>query len=207
VKLLFSQRRKNKGSSIAHAFFYKSNCQVFILSSKNSAINPPSPPPLRHDGPGQINASSLADVIQWFLDYDQRVAVIRHPKVEELFHWKQELAIRENESVFQFDHAEDRLAVGIMEALAEHSNESALHAWIGQLLNALDDAAKTNEEISSAYKLNAEAPSTVKESEKIPTESGRKVYLICCWLETLCTAELRIMGWIYQELYGKPFQP
>jgi hypothetical protein len=23
----------------------------------------------------------------------------------------------------------------------------------------------------------------------------------------LCTAELRIMGWVYQELYGKPFQP
>jgi hypothetical protein len=166
-----------------------------------------SPPTLQHDGRGEINASSLADVIQWFLDYDQRTAIIRHPKVEELFHWKQQQASLDNENVYAFDHAEDRLAIGIMQALAEHQGERDLHAWISQLLNALDDATKTNEEIANAYKLDGEAASAVREAEKIPTESGRKVYLTCCWLETLCTAELRIMGWIYQELYGKPFQP
>ena len=166
-----------------------------------------APPPLEHDRRGRINATSLADVIQWFLDHDRRAAVIRHPKVEELFHWKQQQASREGESVYRFDHAEDRLAIGIMQALAQHSTERALHGWISQLLNALDDAAKTNEEISTAYKLDGEAPSAVKEAEKIPTAGGRKVYLTCCWLETLCTAELRIIGWIYQELYGKPFQP
>ena len=180
-----------------------------MMSSKNSeATNSTvAPPPLQHEGGAKINTSSLADVIQWFLDYDQRAAVIRHPKVEELFHWKQEEAGREQESVYRFDHAEDRLAIGIMQALAEHATERALHGWISQLLNALDDAAKTNEEMATAYKLDAEAASVVKESEKIPTMSGRKIYLTCCWLETLCTAELRIMGWIYQELYRKPFQP
>ena len=177
------------------------------MSSSNPDGSSLAPPPLQHDGRGEINASSLADVIQWFLDYDQRAAVIRHPKVEELFHWKQQQASHDNESVFQFDHAEDRLAIGIMQALAEHKGERALHEWISQLLNALDDAAKTNEEISTTYKLDGEAPSTVKEAEKIPTATGRKVYLTCCWLETLCTAELRIIGWVYQELYGKPFQP
>jgi hypothetical protein len=179
-----------------------------MSSFKNSeAMNQSAPPPLEHKGAARINTSSLADVIQWFMDYDQRAAVIRHPKVEELFHWKQEEASRESESVYHFDHAEDRLAIGIMQALAEHANERALHAWISQLLNALDDATKTNEEMAAAYKLNPEAASTVEEAEKIPTASGRKIYLTCCWLETLCTAELRIMGWIYQELYGKPFQP
>ena len=176
-------------------------------SKSSDAAASLAPPPLQRDGRGEINASSLADVIQWFLDYDQRAAVIRHPKVEELFHWKQQQARNDSESVFEFDHAEDRLAIGIMQALAEHGGERDLHAWISQLLNALDDAAKTNEEISNAYKLNGEAASTIKEAEKIPTESGRKVYLTCCWLETLCTAELRIMGWVYQEMYGKPFQP
>lgn len=141
------------------------------------------------------------------MDYDQRAAVIRHPKVEELFHWKQEESGRENEGVYRFDHAEDRLAIGIMQALAEHASERELHDWISQLLNALDDATKTNDEMATAYRLNAEAASTVEEAEKIPTASGRKIYLTCCWLETLCTAELRIMGWIYKELYGKPFQP
>ena len=173
----------------------------------SEAMNQTAPPPLRHEGAAKINTSSLADVIQWFLDYDQRAAIIRHPKVEELFQWKQEEARRESESVYGFDHAEDRLAIGIMQALAEHASERALHAWISQLLNALDDATKTNEEMAAAYKLDAEAASTIAEAEKIPTASGRKIYLTCCWLETLCTAELRITGWIYQELYGKPFQP
>lgn len=173
-----------------------------------AAANVSGPPRLQQNEQGQINVSSLADVIQWFLDYDQRAAIIRHPKVEELFHWKQEQARSAGEDVYRFDHAEDRLAIGIMQALAEHEDERALHDWISQLLNALDDAAKTNEEMASAYKLQTdEAQSTVKEAEKIPTASGRNIYLTCCWLEALCTAELRIMGWVYQELYGKPFAP
>jgi hypothetical protein len=163
-----------------------------------------APPPL---GRGPLNASALADVIQWFLDHDRRVGVVRHPKVEELFHWKQEQARGSGEAVYEFEHAEDRLAIGVMQALAEHEGEPRLHAWISQLLNALDDAVKTNEEMAQAYKLDSEAASTVEESAKIPTATGRRVYLTCCWLEVLCTAELRIMGWVYQELYGKPFQP
>ena len=166
------------------------------------------PPALKHDEMGDINTSSLADVIEWFLTYDQRAAVIRHPKVEEIFHWKQQEAKREGEDVYQFAHAEDRLAIGIMQALAEHGGESDLHAWISQLLNALDDAAKTNEEMAEAYNLKTdEVESTVKEAEKIPTATGRKIYLTCCWIEVLCTAEVRIMGWVYRELYGKPFAP
>jgi hypothetical protein len=166
------------------------------------------PPALVRETNGDINTSSLADVIEWFLTYDQRAAVIRHPKVEEIFHWKQEESRREGEEVYQFAHAEDRLAIGIMQALAEHETEAELHDWIGQLLNALDDAVKTNEEMATAYKLQTdEVESTVKEALKIPTETGRKIYLTCCWIEVLCTAEVRIMGWIYQELYGKPFAP
>jgi hypothetical protein len=166
------------------------------------------PPALARENNGDINTSSLADVIEWFLTYDQRAAVIRHPKVEEIFHWKQAEQEREGEEVYKFAHAEDRLAIGIMQALAEHENERELHDWIGQLLNALDDAVKTNEEMATAYKLQTdEVESTVKEAEKIPTVAGRKIYLTCCWIEALCTAEVRIMGWIYQELYGQPFAP
>ena len=35
----------------------------------------------------------------------------------------------------------------------------------------------------------------------------RDIYLTCCWLETLCTAEVRVLGWAYRELYGRPFHP
>ena len=105
--------------------------------------------------------------------------------------------------------AQDEFA-DIKTQITKQHDESVkrLHDWIGQLLNALDDAVKTNEEMASAYKLQTdEVESTVKEAEKIPTVAGRKIYLTCCWIEVLCTAEVRIMGWIYQELYGKPFAP
>jgi hypothetical protein len=168
-----------------------------------------SPPPITLDAPGKINTASLADCIQWFLEHDQRVAVIRHPTVEELFHWKQNESQSENEEVFQFDHAEDRLAIGIIQALMQNTSEPELHAWIGQLLNTLDEASKINEEIAGAYELDARGPdaSVVREAEKIPTRRERTGYLISCWLETLCTAEIRVLGWIYQELYKKPYAP
>lgn len=166
------------------------------------------PPPIQLDAPGKINTGSLADIIQWFLERDQRVAVIRHPSVEELFHWKQDEAKNENEDVFMFDHAEDRLAIGIIQAVTQHTSERELHEWISQLLNTLDEASKLNEEIANSYKLETEGgASVILEAAKIPTRRERTGYLISCWLETLCTAEIRVLGWIYQQLYKKPYAP
>jgi hypothetical protein len=165
-------------------------------------------PLLRRERDGQLDLNSVADCIQWFLDYDQRVAVIRHPKVEELFQWKQERSRSAGENVFDFNRAEDRLVIGIMQALAVNSSEQALHDWISQLLNALEDASKANEETAAAYRLEiGDASSTVSEAARIPTERGRTDYLTSCWLEVLCTAEIRVLGWFYQELYGRPFAP
>ena len=47
----------------------------------------------------------------------------------------------------------------------------------------------------------------VDESRKIPAASTRNDFLIDCWLETLCTAEIRVLGWLYREFYGRPFHP
>lgn len=165
-------------------------------------------PPLQRDANGNVDLDSVPDVIQWFLDFDQRVAVIRHPNVEEVFQWKQQQSRTTGEAVFDFRQAEDRLAIGIIQALAEHRNERALHSWISQLLNALDSAAKANEAAAEAYKLDLQSGgSVVKEAEKIPSARGRRDFLINCWLETLCTAEARVLGWLYQEFYGRAFAP
>ncbi|HEX8635846.1 MAG TPA: hypothetical protein VF703_16975 [Pyrinomonadaceae bacterium] len=166
------------------------------------------PPPLARDELGRIEPSSLADLIEWFLNYDPRVNMIRHPKVEEVFQWKQAESRRAGEEVYEFTNAEERLAVGIMQAIVENEGETALHGWISQLLNALDDATKTTEEVSHAYHLDTGGEaSTVSEAAKIPTARGRAIFLTCCWLEALCTAEVRVLGWVYQQLYGRPFQP
>lgn len=165
-------------------------------------------PPLQRDAGGNVNLDSVPDVIQWFLDFDQRVAIIKHRNVEEVFQWKQQQSRVMGEAVFDFKQAQDRLAIGIIQALAENNSERALHSWISQLLNALDSASKANEASAEAYKLDlAGGGSVVKEAEKIPSARGRRDFLINCWLETLCTAEARVLGWLYKEFYGRAFAP
>jgi hypothetical protein len=167
-----------------------------------------SQPPLLRDASGHVDVDSVPDVIQWFLDYDSRVAIIKHPRVEEVFQWKQEQSRQNHEEIFVFSRAEDRLAIGIIQALGENATERSLHSWIGQLLNALDSASKANEAVSEAYGLDlAAATSIVAEATKIPTQRGRNDFLINCWVETLCTAEARVLGWLYKEFYGRPYAP
>ena len=163
---------------------------------------------MRRDAKGRIDVDSVPDVVEWFLNYDQRVAIVKHPRVEEIFQWKQEESRREGEDVFNFNRAEDRLAIGIIQALAENASERELHSWIGQLLNALDSASRANESTSEAYGLDMSgSTSTVNEAEKIPSRNGRREFLMNCWIEALCSAEARVLGWLYKEFYGRPFAP
>jgi hypothetical protein len=172
------------------------------------ACHEPNAPVLLRDADGLVDYDSIPDVIQWFLDYDPRVATIKHPKVEQLFHWKQEQTRLSGEQVFNFDHAADRLAIGIIQAIAYHPSESALHEWIAQLLNTLQQSSKTTERIATVYGLKMdEETSIVKEAEKIPATAEQTEFLIDCWLEALCTAEIRVLGWLYREFYGRPFRP
>jgi hypothetical protein len=165
-------------------------------------------PPLQRDAAGNFEVDSVPDVIEWFLNNDQRVAVIRHPSVEEVFQWKQKQTQAQGEQVFIFNRAEDRLAIGIIQALADNASERDLHAWISQLLTALDTAAKANESTAEAYKLDLRSGgSIVKQSEKIPFQRGQSEFLLNCWIETLCTAEARVLGWLYREFYGKSYAP
>jgi hypothetical protein len=176
--------------------------------SLNGKEDPHPGPPLLRDERGRIDVDSVPDVIQWFLDYDSRVAIIKHPRVEEVFQWKQEQSRQANEGIFVFNKAEDRLAIGIIQALSENVTERDLHSWIGQLLNALDTASKANESVSEAYSLDlAGTASIVSEAAKIPSQRSRNDFLLNCWVETLCTAEARVLGWLYKEFYGRPYAP
>lgn len=165
-------------------------------------------PFLRRDEHGAVDYDSVPDVIEWFLNYDPRVGTVKHQKVEELFQWKQDQSRLAGENVFIFNCAEDRLAIGIVQAVAHNPTERELHAWIAQLINALDTASKATEDVTSAYQLDmSAATSVVAEAAKIPAATAQTDFLINCWLETLCTAEIRVLGWLYQELYYRPFHP
>ena len=165
-------------------------------------------PPLRRDSRGQIDVDSVPDVIEWFLNYDQRVAIIKHPAVQEVFQWKQQHSRAQGENVFIFNLAEDRLAIGIIQALADNSTKRELHSWISQLLNALETSSEANESAAEEYKLDLRTGGSIlKQAEKIPFQQGRADFLLNCWIETLCTAEARVLGWLYKEFYGQPFAP
>jgi len=167
-----------------------------------------SQPPLLRHADGNVDVDSVPDVIEWFLNNDQRVAVIKHPAVEEVFQWKQQETKKQGEDVFVFNRAEDRLAIGIIQALADNPGQRELHAWISQLLMALDTAAKANESTGEAYQLDLRSGGSILEqAEKIPFQRGRSEFLLNCWIETLCTAEARVLGWLYKEFYGRPYAP
>lgn len=164
------------------------------------------PPKLKRTTTGDIDINSVADLLEWFLNFDPRVALVRHPHVEELFQWKQKDDRESGIETYPFENAEARFAVGVFQALGENDAETKLRRWITEVLRALGEAKQTSEDIAVSYKLDA-SESHVLQAESIPNSAERRLYLTGSWLEALCTAEVRFLGWVYQEIYGKPFQP
>lgn len=162
------------------------------------------PPKLQKTESGDINTNSLADLLEWFLTYDQRVALVRNPQVEELFQWKQADDAENGAETYPFENAESRFAIGAFQALGENDSQPKLHDWIADVTQALGEAKQTSEEIANRYNLEKDK-SHIEQAEKISSKTERRLYLSSCWLEALCTAEARFLGWVYQELYGKQF--
>lgn len=174
----------------------------------NEAAQQSAPPQLRRTADGNIENNSLADTLEWFLSYDQRVASMRHPHVQELFLWKQQDDKAHDVGTYPFETAEDRFALGIFQALEQNNSQPLLQMWITDVLEALGAAKETTEQIDHSYKLETnKGKSAVGEANKIPSNTEKRLYLSSCWLEALCTAEARVLGWVYQEIYGTAYQP
>ena len=164
------------------------------------------PPKLRRKENGEIETASLADLLEWFLIYDERTARMRHANTEDLFQWKQMDDVEQGISIFPFENAEARFAVGSFQALAENNSEPLLKLWISDLLEALQESHKTKTEITESYNLDNDIEAfSLKKAEFLTTKSEKRLYLTSCWLEALCTAEARFLGYVYQEMYGRPF--
>ena len=164
------------------------------------------PPKLEKTANGDINTTSLSDLLEWFLTFDSRVGIVRNPHVEELFQWKQTDDETNGVEIYPFENAEARFAIGAFQAIAEYDSEPKLRVWITEVLQALGESKQMNEDIGASYNLNS-GESHVAQATAILSESERRLYLTSGWLEALCTAEVRFLGWVYQELYGAPFEP
>ena len=148
------------------------------------------PPKLRRALDGSVDNNSLADLLEWFLNHDERTARMRHPMVEELFQWKQKDDAENGTGVYPFENAEARFAIGCFQALAENNSEPLLKLWISDVLNALQEAKQTKTEITDANNLDAEPEMfALAKAERLTTKAERRFYLSSCWLEALCTAE------------------
>jgi hypothetical protein len=166
------------------------------------------PPALRRDGQGKIDPASAADVIEWFLTFDERTSRIRHPHTNELFIWKQADDEAAGIVTYPFENAEARFAIGVFQALQENASEPLLGLWLNDVLAALHEARNTRTEVAEANKIDETAlDSALEKAQKLTTNTERRLYLSSCWLETLLTAEARVLGWAYQEMYGRPFTP
>jgi len=170
------------------------------------AESPTAPPKLKFTADGGIENTSLADLIEWFLMYDERTARIRHIDTEELFQWKQKDDEAGGIGTYTLENAAARFAIGTVQALATNESEPLLKLWITDVLAAVHESRETKTELTEAYNLDQEMDaSSLKKSERLTSVAERRVYLTSCWLEVLCTAEARVLGWIYQEIYGRPF--
>ena len=78
----------------------------------SQATQPTEPPKLSMTNDGIVDNSSLADLLEFFLNYDQRVAIVRHPQVEELYQWKQQEDKVSGIESYPFENAEARFAIG-----------------------------------------------------------------------------------------------
>jgi hypothetical protein len=166
------------------------------------------PPDLAKNPDGEINANSLADLLEWFLNYDQKVGIMRHNHVQELFEWKQADDAANGKSVYPFENAEARFAIGTFQAIAENNSQTQLQEWITDVLQALGESKQTREDFVKEFNLETnQGASFVIEAQKLPSKLEQRMFLTSAWFESLCTAEVRFLGWVYQELYGVPFQP
>lgn len=164
------------------------------------------PPRLLRNSDGVLETNSLADLVEWFLNFDERTARMRHPNTEELFQWKQHDDAENGVAIYPFENAEARFAVGIFQALQENNSEPLLNLWLNDVLNALHESRQTKVEITEANNLDTELEKfALEKADKLTTKAEKRLYLTSCWLEALCTAEARVLGWVYQEIYGKPF--
>ena len=177
------------------------------MTEKDAAGNEP-PKITFKPGTTEPEMTTLADMLEWFLNYDERTARIRHPHSDELFQWKQADDASNGGSIYPFENAEARFAVGAIQALVQNNSEPLLKLWITDVLNALHESRETKAQLTDSYKLDADPEaSAIERSEKLTTNTEKRIYLTSCWLEVLCTAEARFLGWVYQELYGRPFSP
>src|SRR5437016_5387556 len=120
-----------------------------IFMTQTASAN--QPPKLKITPNGKAEVESLADLLEWFLAFDERTARMRHPYTDELFQWKQADDAENGIGVYLFENAEARFAVGVFQALDTNDSEPLLKLWITDVLNAVQESREIKTELTANY--------------------------------------------------------
>lgn len=143
----------------------KVTCCCTINPMTENTATQAGPPKLRPGAEGGVDPSSIADLVEWFLNYDERTARMRHQNTEELFQWKQQDDEANGVGTYPFENAEARFAIGCFQALQENNSEPLLGLWLNDVLAALHESRETRREVTEANDLD-------KDIEKSSMEKG-----------------------------------
>src|SRR5438105_15613037 len=108
------------------------------------------PPQLGKGPDGKLDINSVADIIEWFLEYDEKTSRIRHPNTNELFFWKQKDDDQNGIGTYPFENSEARFALGTIQAVTTNDSEPLLKLWISDVLEALNHAREIKQELTQA---------------------------------------------------------
>ena len=147
---------------------YYGNKNQIIMSKATKQQD--QPPKLRKTADGDIDINSLADLLEWFLNYDARVALVRHPHVEEFFNGSSR-AMRQ--TVWRFTRLKmpkPDLPSVFFRRSVKTILKTELNHWISEVLQTFGEVKQTNEDIAAAYNLEQDQ-SHIEQAEKIPIKS------------------------------------
>ena len=166
-----------------------------------------SHPPLLRDPSGHVDVDSVPDVIQWFLDYDSRVAIIKHPRLKRSFNGSRNKADRTTKKYSCLAGLRIVWQLGLSRLWARTPRNAAFTPGLGSCSMRSTRPQRLTKPFLRPMAWTSQLTSIVTEATKIPTQRGRNDFLVNCWVETLCTAEARVLGWLYKEFYGRPYSP
>ena len=119
---------------------------------------------------------------------------MRLPYTDELFQWKQADDEANGIGTYPFENAEARFAIGVFRRGDEQFRAAAADVDLGctgsfeRIARDPDGNRPFVQDGRDLGKLGA------RKGRKANQPGGKRLYLTSCWLETLCTAEARVLG-------------
>lgn len=168
----------------------------------------------------------LVELLFWFINNDKQVSSISSATIRKLFKEgyrpkttpNNDPSNLEDSSGNKFDISTTEEWVGLkiwqdltlVQTVAEQRDvqllDVAFEAWIDFISKNGKDTLIIYGTIAHKYSLDTDALDLDKELEKIPSKDERETFKKNYLADELTAAEIRILAWIFRELFGKDYK-